>query len=122
MINVDNQLSEVSDNNLKGKDLHIILAYRNEVEAETVNKDILTYLEKIQKSITGKFKYCYIVKPIMKNHPAIHLLLRPDNKLNESELLSYWNKGIAKAAVVSKSDKRSMDYYLSKWGGEVVYS
>ncbi len=75
------------------------------MEAETVNKDILTYLEKIQKSITGKFEYCFIVKPIMEKHPTVHLLLRPDNKLNESELLSYWNRGIAKAAIVSKSDK-----------------
>jgi hypothetical protein len=104
---------------LKGKDVHIILTYRNEVEPETVEKDIIVYLSKIQNSIHGKFEYCYTVKPIMDKYPAIHILLRPANRINESDLLSIWGKGMAKSSIITGADKRAMDYYLTKWGGKI---
>lgn len=105
--------------NYERKDLHMILTYRNEVEPETVNKDIYLYLRKLQKHITGKFEYCYTVRPITDKHPAVHILIRPNKKLDESELKSFWDKGMAKASIVTPADKRAMDYYLTSWGSKV---
>ncbi|MGB8452771.1 MAG: hypothetical protein WCD89_10590 [Anaerocolumna sp.] len=122
MINAEKQLETNYNTNIKGKDIHIILTYKNEVEPETVKKDIKAYLKKVQNSSYGKFKYCYTVNPIMDKYPAIHILLRPDIRLNESDLLSLWGKGMAKSAVITGADKRAMDYYLTKWGGKTYQS
>ncbi|WFR55385.1 hypothetical protein QA584_17440 [Anaerocolumna sp. AGMB13025] len=103
-----------------GKDLHIILAYKNEVESDTVNQDIIEFLQKIHDTTKVQLEYCYSVKPIMDKRPAIHILLRPSQKLDGQELITYWKKGIAKAAEVTAADKRAMEYYLSKWGGHKI--
>lgn len=119
MITVNNETSKHNTGTM-GKDLHIILAYRNEVESETVNKDLLSFLREIQKNATVDFEFCYSIKPILYKRPAIHILLRPNKMINGNELLKNWTKGIAKAVVVTAADKRAMEYYLSNWGSRKI--
>lgn len=119
MITVNNEASKHNTGTM-GKDMHIILAYRHEVESETVNKDLLLFLREIQKKAIDDFEFCYSIKPILDKRPAIHILLRPNKKIDGNELLKNWTKGIAKAAVVTAADKRAMEYYLSNWGSRKI--
>ncbi len=119
MIKAKKQEAKSCVSNYEGKDLHIILTYRHEIEMKMVKKDILSFLRKVQMSIKNNFEYCYTVRPITDKHPAVHILIRSNKKLNESELKSFWDKGIAKASVVTPTDKRAMDYYLNSWGSKV---
>ncbi len=122
MVKEEKQVKKICSSNFRSKDLHIILTYQKEVEPEAVEKDILRYLGKIRTIAADKFEYCYTVRPILDKHPAVHILLRPNKRLNEEELKNIWDKGMAKASVVTPADKRAMDYYLTKWGGKVHHS
>lgn len=119
MNNIQTQVTRSSSTSSEGKDLHLILTYRHEVEQKTVESDILKLLSRIRTITKDNFEYCYTIRPITDKRPAIHILLRPKKKLNEKELLSFWDKGIAKASVVTPADKRAMDYYLSRWNSKI---
>jgi hypothetical protein len=103
-------------------DVHVILTYKNAVEKGKIKNDILTYLFKVKKTITNEFEYCYRVNPITEGHPAVHVLIKTNESLDQEELKKLWGKGIAKVALLDNFDKRAASYYFKTWDSELHQS
>jgi hypothetical protein len=100
---------------VKRKNLHVILTYSKEVENENIEEDIIQYLSKLQSKEKGKLEYCYKINPILDKRPAIHILLKLPERINETELIKLWDKGMAKTAILEEFDRRAMEFYLSNF-------
>jgi hypothetical protein len=105
--------------NFGENDLHIILTYKNSVAQTRVKKDILSYLLEIRKTFTSNYEYCYKVNSITDGHPAIHILIKTVDSLDQEKLKSLWGNGIVKVALLENFDKRAVSYYFKSWNSDL---